>query len=327
MSITKEVLDSETQITSYQFTDIDAIMNEKWGGQWSEYREKWAASNDIQNEVSDFPLYILTELNSFCNLHCTMCKHAEDSSEMERKSMPIEMYEEIIKQCKEMGVPSINIGTGTECTLHPQIDRIMTDVKKSGAIDKFFLTNGSTLNARLIDLIFGGEFERVEISVDAATAETYEQIRRNGKYQRLEDNINQLIEKKRLRKSKLPIIRLSFCVQKDNIEEIDAFYDKWQNKVDVIEYQKMVSTAVDIQNQCSKRRCANPFNRLTIDYEGNIYPCCSILYQTEYCLGNIRDISLYDAWHGKKIESLRESFKRGKLFEHCNRCLLSIYGE
>lgn len=327
MNITEEVLNAKSQIKSYFFSDINAIMKEKYGVKWEEYRKKWAESNDIRNDVNDYPLYVLTELNSFCNLRCKMCKHAEDSGKTEHKSMPIEMYENIIKQCNEMGVPSINIGTGTECTLHPDIDKIMADLKKSGAIDKFFLTNGSTLSDKLIDQIFEAEFERVEISVDAATSQTYEKIRRNGRYQKLEDNIHKLIEEKKRRKLKLPIIRLSFCVQEDNIKEIDAFYKKWENRVDVIEFQKIVTTTINIQNRCSCHRCSHPFNRLTIDYDGNIYPCCSILYQSEYCLGNIKDISLYDAWHGEKIERIRQSFISGKLLEHCNKCLLSIFGE
>lgn len=327
MSIAEEVLNSKSQIKSYFFSNIDVIMKEKHGTQWEIYRKIWQETNDISREVNDYPLYILTELNSFCNLRCKMCKHAEDSSKIERKSMPLEMFESIIKQCSELGVPSINIGTGTECTLHPNIDRIISDVKKTGAIDKFFLTNGSTLNDKLINQIFEGEFERVEISVDAATIQTYQKIRINGNYQKLEENIDRLIEEKKRRNVKLPIIRLSFCVQDDNVEEIDMFYEKWANRVDVIEYQKMVTTSADIQNKYSCHRCSNPFNRLTIDYNGNIYPCCSILYQSEYCLGNIYNISLYDAWHGEKIEKIRQSFRTGKLLEHCNKCLLSVYGE
>lgn len=330
--IQNEVLSSPQQIKSYAFTDVDEVMICKHGNKWSDYRRKWSESSNLNATVNEYPLYVLTELNSFCNLRCLMCKHSEDNLNMERKSMPIEMFHKVIEQCNEMSIPSINIGTGTECTLHPDIEKIMQIMSQSNAIDKFFLTNGTTLNQKMINNIFETGFERVEISVDASSSETYEKIRRNGKYQKLENSINMLINEKQKRKTRLPIIRLSFCVQSGNVNEIDEFYEKWKDRVDIIEFQKMVTLgrqSVGNKNEqyISKMTCVHPCNRLTVDYDGNIYPCCSILYQSEYCLGNINDMMLYEAWHGKKIMKLRESFKTGKLFKHCNNCLLSIYGE
>ena len=74
-----------------------------------------------------------------------MCKHAEDDCNEPKYSMPLEYMEKIVSECKELEIPSINIGSGTECTLHPQFKEIALKIKDSGAIDKFFLTNGTTL--------------------------------------------------------------------------------------------------------------------------------------------------------------------------------------
>jgi len=320
--ISEEVLKSKSQIVPYQLTDINQIMMVRHGEKWLEYREKWAKAG-AKYEVEDIPLYVVMELNSFCNLRCKMCKHAEDTKDTERKSMSMDIFEKVINECGELQVPSINIGSGTECTLHPQFKKIALETKNSGAIDKFFLTNGSTLTDEVIGLIFDGEYERVEISVDAATEETYKKIRKGGNFLKLEKGIQRLIDEKRKRGGDIPIIRLSFCVQEDNKKEIDEFYEKWNRKVDIIEFQKLVSL-IDSAKEAVHRECNDPFNRLIIDYDGNIYPCCSIFYQNEYCLGNIKDISLYEAWHGQKMEALRSSFRKGKLFPHCNNCLVSI---
>lgn len=328
MSIKDEVLLNENkQITSYIFTNIDEIMNERKGDVWNAYRKAWNATSNI-SKVSSIPLYILLELNSFCNLKCKMCKHALDS-DVEKKSMDIRLFNKIIEECIQLGVPSINIGTATECTLHPNFKDICYKLGTSNIIDKFFLTNGSTLSDEMIDYIFIGGFERVEISVDAATEKTYSKIRCGGNFTRLEQNIERLLEKKKNYGLKLPIIRLSFCVQKDNIEEIDAFYEKWKDKVDIIEYQKVSKRYVgNLESATPKIKCCTqPFNRMTIDYDGNIYPCCSILFQNEYCIGNINNMTLLEAWESNRMRRIREGMGNNeKLLEHCKHCLLSIYG-
>ena len=327
MSVYREVISSEKAIVSYTFTNIDNILYEKSGNAWLEYRKQWNDTNNIK-VINDIPLYILLELNSFCNFRCKMCKHGNDEQEQEKLSMPMEIYEKIVDECRRLKVPSINIGTGTECTLHPRFEEIALRLKETGAIDKFFLTNGSTLDQHMIDIIFEGEYERVEISVDAATEETYSKIRINGNFNKLEQAILNLICEREKRKSKLPIIRLSFCVQEDNMNEIDSFYEKWKDKVDVIEYQKVSQPyAGEVKKKPIVNLCLQPFNRLTIDYRGNIYPCCSILYYERYCLGNIKDISIYDAWHSEKMNILRNGFVTGNVLLHCNECLLALYGK
>lgn len=327
MSIKEEVLNySNRQVITYGFTPMDDILTARHGEAWKQYRKRWKNSENI-NEICDIPLYLLLELNSFCNLRCKMCKHAADNKDMKRESMSMDIFDKIIKECSDMSIPSINIGTGTECTLHPKFDEIVVKVKNSGAIDKFFLTNGTTLSDKMINKIFEGEYERVEISVDAARQETYEKIRINGNFVKLEKMIIKLIDEKKRRGVNLPIIRLSFCVQKDNIDEIDMFYEKWENKVDLIEYQKVSSySPTDGIIEPKIKKCLQPFNRMTINYRGDIFACCSILYQDRFCLGNIKDMSIYEAWHSEKMNELRNSFKNRNLIQHCKECLVSVYG-
>lgn len=323
MSIVEEILGSKNQIVSYGFSDMNRIMEEKWGGEWKDYRKRWKMVAEEPGSLEDIPLYLVLELNSFCNLKCIMCKHSDDAIDLPRKSMDMSIIKKVCAEMKELGIPSVNIGSGTECTLHPHFREIALMIKETGAIDKFFLTNGTTLTEKMVDIIFEGDYERVEVSVDAATSETYASIRRNGSLDRVEKGVNALLDRKKKLQVKTPIVRLSFCVQERNKSEIDAFYEKWRDKVDVIEYQKVsvpdkIKT-VDEMNMA----CCQPFNRLTVNYDGNIYPCCSILYQDSYCLGNIDDMTLLDAWRGEKMERLRQGIINKKPLPHCEQCMRS----
>lgn len=62
----------------------------------------------------------------------------------------------------------------------------------------------------------------VSVSVDAARAETYEKLRRPGKWAPLMKNLNRLAE---LRRTSLRRLGMNFVVQKDNFREIPEFID------------------------------------------------------------------------------------------------------
>jgi molybdenum cofactor biosynthesis enzyme MoaA len=64
----------------------------------------------------------------------------------------------------------------------------------------------------------------IQISIDAASKETYEKIRRGGKWERLRDSINYMQELKR-RKELSFALQACFVVQASNYNEIPAFVD------------------------------------------------------------------------------------------------------
>ena len=250
-----------------------------------------------------------------------MCKHANDENVV-HESIDFEVVKNLILQCKQLRIPSINIGSGTECTLHPKFREIALMIKETGAIDKFFLTNGTTLTDQIVDVIFEGDYERVEISVDAATSDTYSKIRRGGNLQHVEEGIERIIDRRNNKGVRLPIIRLSFCVQDTNEAEIDCFYEKWKDKVDIIEFQKV--QLPEVKQYKEILACDEPFNRLTVNYKGDIFPCCSIHYQDKYTLGNIKEVSLLDAWTGERMQALRKSLLDGEPLTHCRECIMTM---
>ena len=82
--------------------------------------------------------------------------------------------------------------------------------------------------------------QRVVISLDAAKNETYKIIRSKDELEKVETNVKRLAELKKEYKTKLPVIRLSFVVQKENINEIQKFKEKWSEIVDYIDIQEQI---------------------------------------------------------------------------------------
>lgn len=192
-------------------------------------------------------------------------------------------------------------------------------------MDNFLFTNGYELNDDIVELLIDLQWERLYISLDAATAATYKKIRGRD-LQRVETNIEKLLEKKKLRHSALPLIRVSFVIQDENQAEKQLFFDKWKDKVDIIDYQTVLDYS-DVNNLKQfpnvNYHCANPFRQLFFDYNGNMNPCCTE-FGNLMPLGNYSNISIDEAWHSAQEHALRESLIAGNLNQVCRNCAHSM---
>jgi radical SAM protein with 4Fe4S-binding SPASM domain len=254
-----------------------------------------------------------------------MCPHGIKHFNMGRnnKNISMSLIQKLIDECNTLEIPSINIGGFTECTINPHIMEILAMVKGPHLLDRFLFTNGSMLSQELCDLLIDLQFERVYISLDAATAKTYKTIR-GYDLSKVESNIKRLLATKKQRNSQLPLIRVSFCIQDKNQNEIEAFYKKWENKVDIIDYQKCINFDNARINNTRLKKCEGPFTSLSVTCDGDILPCCTE-YGKEIKLGNLADMSLLDAWKSIKMIKLREVFtKNNEAPEACMNCSRNI---
>lgn len=307
-------------VKRYLNIDIIAELSELHGAKFVEYRKLWDLS-EKGALVPEKPLHFFAEYTSYCNLKCKMCYHSVDSREKVVSNVPLDTINEIARQCKELEIPSIEIGSGGECTLHPNIKELLGILKTANAMDYIFITNGTLLNEDLINLILDLQIERFQISVDASTPETYKKIR-GGDYNRLENNINKFIELKKKRNSKLPILRLSFVKQEDNIHEMNDFLNIWKNKADIIDFQDYIDhkNIDNLQNiEVRNFVCPHPFHSIGILHNGDLVPCCTF-FAKHLVLGNIKDMTIEEAWNSDKIKDLRNSFLNGKINKVCKNC-------
>lgn len=65
--------------------------------------------------------------------------------------------------------------------------------------------------------------------------------------------------------------------------------------------------------------CIAPWNHININPDGNVYPCCLTVENTEP-FGNLNKKSLEDIWNGERWRQLRLDFLEGKEPSSCTRC-------
>lgn len=311
------------QLLHYEFTNVEKTLETIHGNAFAEYREQWNAATQLR-KIPEVPLYIILETNSYCNMKCSMCTRNFFSTQKEI-DIAEEIVDRIVQQCKEYHVPSIFIGAGAECLINPNIKQILKKMKSIQNLDCFLITNGYNLDKEMANFLIDIQFERVYVSLDAARQETYRKIR-GCDLSRVEKNVNDLLHLRDERNSVLPLVRVSFVMQDENMEEREEFFEKWKNKVDIIDYQCLIDykdlDKLDEPETLPETdfQCVNPFRMLVIDYEGNIFPCSSD-YAYHMPIGNIMEMSIGEAWNSKQMRELRTSILEKSFGKVCRNCI------
>ena len=287
------------------------------GDAYRRYRALWD-NPDIMNNILGKPLEIMLELTSWCNYKCKMCDKAF-VPESKKVNIPVESVRRLVKNINEMHVASLWVGAFSECLIHPKIEYILHELKEVDVLDFTLITNGAALNERTAKQVIDAGVKRLSVSLDAATPETYYNIRK-GDLDHVESNIHRFIE---LRGDKLfPSLRVTMVMMDDNADEREKFLEKWQGIADIIDFQVLMDAShidnlADVTEYTAE--CMDPFRRLAIRYDGMILPCCTS-YGNYFPLGNIQSISLQEAWTGQTIHNLREEIKSKKFNKVCRNC-------
>ena len=312
------------QIYHYEITDISKTLSEIHGKKYLEYRNDWDLASQMKK--CDKPLYLVMETNSYCNMRCKMCIRNYDTTKNKGINVPLDNIRKVVGEGKKLGVPSYLIGAEAECLINPEIKEIIKIVKEEGAgIDNFIITNGYELNEEIINLLIDIQWERIYVSLDASRPETYRKIR-GMDLEHVEENINTFLRIREERGSMLPLIRVSFVIQEENRNERQEFIEKWKDKVDIIDFQNLIhyedmEIKKGIQNV--DYRCSYPFRTMLIDCDGEIYPCCTE-YGYKMPIGNIRDMSIKEAWNSEFMNNIRKSMLNGNLCDVCRNCAAKI---
>lgn len=311
-------------IFKYQKEDINEKLGRILGNEFKQYRKDFAKTQDGSGFVPEFPITVSLELVNRCNLDCIMCY--KEHHRQERSELSLKDLEKIFKECKENKLASIILGLGAETLVYKDVKKVIPMISEAGIMDVFFGTNGVLLTEEISELIVKNKLSRVEISLDAATPQTYKKVRGHDRLEMIERNIEKLLEIKKKYKSELPVIRLCFVVMDINNHETQKFIDKWQDKVDYIDFQRCVDFSqigkpAKVEKKVIENSfCSYPFYSLNVWSDGGISPCCSF-YGEKLKFGNIKKDSLKDVWNSPAMKKIREDIIAKKFNPVCQKCL------
>ena len=260
---------------------------------------------------------------------CYTVNHAE-----KKATLGLQNMQQVLRECNAHKLPALVFGLGSEPLIYKGAINAMQAAIDAEVMDIFLGTNGVLMNERVSEFLVTKQDARVEISLDAATPETYQKVRGKNELEKIEANIHKLLEIKQKHNSDLPVVRLCFCVQDLNEHEHEAFLNKWQGIVDYVDFQRLMDlgnvdelretgTVEGIEDLVPEStHCAYPFNSLHVWANGDITPCCTFYAKSsKLIMGNTGVDTLADVWNGEKLKALRGELLSGDLNTVCRVCL------
>jgi radical SAM protein with 4Fe4S-binding SPASM domain len=282
----------------------------------------------IRKIVSSFPTYILIEPTSACNLKCTMCFQMDKTFSGKKNymgTMDLELFKEIVDQAEEGGTQAITLGSRGEPLMNKKIVQ-MIDYLKGKFIETKIVTNATKLTPEISHAILRNKINIIVYSIDSEKKEIYEKIRVNANFEQVLNNIKNFnIICKEYPDSTIQK-RIS-GVKVDDIQNKDNFYSFWNKYVDQVSMKDAFERWNTYENPIDKENntpCYIPFERMYVWYDGICNPCDSD-YKSYFSMGNVKERTIKEIWHGEPITTLRRNHLNNKRCTHvpCDRCGVS----
>jgi radical SAM protein with 4Fe4S-binding SPASM domain len=303
--------------------------------------------------VRAFPSFIQVEVSTICNFKCEMCwlgllhlNEVREKFDGRIRHMSLEEFQMIFRDIKYTECILLQ-GTG-EPFMNPEIFDMIHYLREHKFPRIWVISNGSKITPEVNRNILDAKVWEICISLDGATAATYEEIRKGGEFETIVANLRGLVEEKRRRGVDYPQVALVFVALKTNIVELPDLIrlarDIGVDRVDVKEFSLPHPTLARLQLEsgdrihlkeamalskelgmrtlfyhrlmpevmpASRQKCYWPWTSMVVTIDGHITPCWYNMFPSDTSMGNIFEQDFQSIWNGKKYREFRSGLSRG----------------
>lgn len=165
------------------------------------------------------PRHLIIEITSYCNLKCRMCPkthHAVNTAENQQLSWDV--FERLIPLFPH--IESLDLcGIWGEAFMHPDLYVRMLKTIKGHGTDVYTTSNGTLISDDLARQLVEFDLNKLMVSLDAATPETYAKVRPPGRFEDVVEGLDRIRHWKKEFGHNQPRVELGFVGMRMNIEE------------------------------------------------------------------------------------------------------------
>jgi radical SAM protein with 4Fe4S-binding SPASM domain len=240
--------------------------------------------------------------------------------------MSVDLFRKIVDQCAGHNVKLWLHFLG-EPLLNRDLPTLIAYAKEHGIPQVGLSTNGFFLTREIGEKLIGAGLDRLECSVDGFDRASYLRLRRSEQFDRVVENTKGFLQLKRELGATQPALSIQFMrtpAVVENLPAIRAFWKPWLGKHDFIMTIEDISFAGAMRGPRPAQQrepCRWLWHYLVILWNGDVVTCASD-YDGERVMGNLREESLLDVWHGPAYRQLREKHAQGRYGEAgiCHGC-------
>ena len=306
---------------------------------WASYQ---ASQRTGKPEISGLPISLAIEPTTACNLRCPECPSGLRSFTRPTGKLDLQLFHKILDEVSEHLLYLTFYFQG-EPYLHPEF----LDMVQAASQKRIYTTTST--NAHFLDDIraertVASGLDRLIISIDGASQQTYESYRKSGSLERVLQGTKTILKWRKQLKSATPKVVWQFLVVKPNEHEIPeikklakqygvdkiAFktaqiYD-YKDGNDLIpslekysRYTPNPDGSFSIKNSL-ENKCWKMWQSSVITWDGQVIPCC-FDKDAHHSMGQLSSESFKDIWFSKGYTKFRSALLTSRpSIEMCKNC-------
>lgn len=302
------------------------------------YWSKWRGKPSMWGK----PFSISFEPTTACNLRCPECPSGLRQFTRKTGNLKQDFFRSTIDQlARELfyltfyfqGEPYINANF-LDMVAYAHKKRIYTSTS----------TNAHFLNDKNAKRTVESGLDRLIISIDGTTQETYESYRKEGSLDKVIEGTKNMIKWKRQLNSRTPHIIFQFLVVRPNEHQIDDVYKladelgvdevrlktaqvyEYENGNPLIptidkysRYRKLASGKWAIKNKLLNQ-CWKMWHSCVLTWDGQVVPCC-FDKDAKHRLGDLKQTNFEAVWQGEDYQNFRQALLKSRSeIDICKNC-------
>jgi MoaA/NifB/PqqE/SkfB family radical SAM enzyme len=288
------------------------------------------------------PVTVSIEPTTACNLRCPECPSGLRAFTRETGNLKADFFRKTLDELHRDLMYLIFYFQG-EPYINPQFLDMVQHAHQRG-IYTITSTNGHFLNNENARKTVESGLDRLIISVDGTTQDTYEQYRIAGKLESVLQGARNVVRWKKELGVKHPHVIFQFLVVKPNEHQIPDIYrlakeigvDEVKLKTaQVYEYENGNDLIPTIEKYARYRQkkdgtwevkhaltnhCWKLWHACVITWDGLVVPCC-FDKDALHRLGDLKKMTFKDLWQGELYQNFRRALLRGRdQIDICTNC-------
>jgi len=287
---------------------------------------------DIENKLveHDFPPQLVIENTSYCNMECLHCAHPNMTRKPAHMNRALwnKIVEEVGREMPECEVwPTFY---GEALILGDELwDRL--DYADQVGCKNLVLNSNGRLLGRFdnIEKIIASPLKRFILSLDGFKPETFEKIRKKGKWDEVYPQVEELCRRLAQTGQKYPAITAQYSIMKDNVDEVEDFKKYWSERGAEVKVRPLmewtnsghIKSDTIIHGSDFRIACPWANNTMAIHQNGDAVTC-AVDYDNAFNVGNASLESVKTLWKrlGEKVRKPHRDHRWDDIPDICKRC-------
>lgn len=328
---TKDVLNFVSKLTLRRLLNVGKLLSSYYVTKWTGKVTQWG-----------LPMTISIEPTTACNLRCPECPSGLRAFSRPTGNLKQDFFRKTIDELHKQLIYLIFYFQG-EPYINPGFLDMVKYAKDKG-IYTITSTNGHFLNDVNAKKTIESGLDRMIISVDGTTQETYENYRKEGNLESVLQGARNIVKWKKEMNSATPHTIFQFLVVKPNEHQIDEIYkiaeeigidevklktaqvyeyEQGNDLIPTIEkysrYKKNTDGTYSVKNKLLNH-CWKLWHACVITWDGLVVPCC-FDKDAQHRLGDMKDKPFKEIWQGEDYDKFRKQLLKGRdQIDICKNC-------